>query len=70
MKSRKTAVAEVYASHSYYICTGFFRSDKFGSQFLITTGSDADVLDDSQVVFGEVGEGMEEALGIGFYFDF
>jgi len=37
-------------------------SDKFGSQFLITTGSDADVLDDSQVVFGEVGEGMEEAL--------
>ena len=44
----------------------FFRSDKFGSQFLITTGSDADVLDDSQVVFGEVGEGMEETLGTGF----
>ena len=37
---------------------------------MITTGSDADVLDDSQVVFGEVGEGMEEALGNGFYFVF
>jgi len=37
-------------------------SDKFGSQFLITTGSDADVLDDSQIVFGEVGEGLEDTL--------
>ena len=31
------------------------------SQFLITTGS-AETLDDGQVVFGEIGEGLEEVL--------
>merc|ERR1712131_49183 len=35
--------------------------DKFGSQFLITTGN-ADTLDEGQVVFGEVGEGLEDIL--------
>jgi len=35
---------------------------KFGSQFLITTGVNCDVLDEGQVVFGEVSEGMEECL--------
>jgi len=35
--------------------------DKFGSQFLITTGN-ADTLDEGQVVFGEIGEGLEDIL--------
>ena len=31
-------------------------------KFLITTGVNCDVLDDGQVVFGEVAEGLEECL--------
>jgi len=37
-------------------------SGKYGSQFLITCGVNGDVLDEGQVVFGEVGEGLEETL--------
>ena len=32
-----------------------------GIQFLITTGN-ADTLDEGQVVFGEIGEGLEDIL--------